>query len=171
MKIKRFTPLPAHWAITLAALVICILTCIPISGCIHRQGSNQPVTAFEQVMVWNDALAQSNDHIAQGLIAASPSLVAPEKAAVVLRAQKNIALIDQQLTTILKQGPDFAKLNSATLQTLLNQLRQSATKLIDSGAIGINNPASRQTFDADIQTIGSLTDNIMSGLRQAGVIQ
>src|SRR5882762_2317536 len=138
-------------------------TCVLLSaiGCIHRQGSNQPVTPYEQVMVWNDALAQTNNHIARGIIEVSPSLVAPEKAAVVLRAQKTIAVIDEQLTTLLKQGPDAAKLNSASLQVLLNQLKQSLTNLIDSGAIGIKNPATQQTFDADIQAVAGLVDNIL----------
>src|SRR5205807_7870001 len=149
------------------------LTCILLSaiGCIHRQGTNQPVSAFEQVMVWNDALAQTNNHIARGIIAASPSLVAPEKAIVVLREQKNISVIDEQITAILKQGPEIAKLNSTNLQALLNQLKQSITKLIDSGAIGIKNPATQQTFDADLRVVASLADNILSGLRQAGVMQ
>jgi hypothetical protein len=151
----------------------CALACALLStiGCVHRQGSNQPVTPYEQVMVWNDALAQTNNHIAQGIIEVSPSLVAPEKAAVVLRAQKTIAVIDEQLTTLLKQGLDAAKLNSASLQALLNQLKQSITSLVDSGAIGIKNPATQQTFDADIQAVANLADNILSGLRQAGVIQ
>src|SRR5437762_1738531 len=141
------------------------LVCVLLStiGCIHRQGSNQPVTPYERVMVWNDALAQTNNHIARGIIEVSPSLVAPEKAAVVLREQKTIAVIDEQLTTILKQGLDAAKLNSASLQVLLTQLKQSVTKLIDSGAIGVKNPATQQTFDMDIQTVASLADNILSG--------
>jgi hypothetical protein len=148
-------------------------TCVLLSaiGCIHRQGTNQPVTQFEQVMVWNDALAQTNNHIARGIIEVSPSLIAPEKAMVVLHEQKDIAVIDEQITAILKQGPDLAKLNSANLQALLNQLKQSITKLIDSGAIGIKNPATQQTFDADIRVVASLADNILSGLRQAGVVQ
>jgi hypothetical protein len=150
-----------------------VSSCILLAtiGCIHRQGANQPVTPYEQVMVWNDALAQVNNHIARGILEVSPSLVAPEKAAVVLREQKNIAAIDEQLTNLLKQGLDVAKLNSASLQVLLNQLKQSIKNLIDSGAIGIKNPATQQTFDSDIQTVGSLVDNILSGLRQAGVIQ
>ena len=160
---KRFTPFKLYICMCLVILII--------SGCIKRAGTNQPVTPFEQAMVWNDALAQTNDHIARGIIAVSPSLIAPEKAAMVLREQKNIALIDEQITTTLKQGPDFAKLNSANLQVLLNQLKQSVRKLIDSGAIGIKNPATQQTFDADLQAVGSLADNILSGLRQAGVIQ
>ena len=149
------------------------LTCILLSatGCIHRQGANQPVTPFEQVMVWNDALAQTNNHIARGIIEVSPSLILPEKAIVVLRAQKNIAVIDEQITAVLKQGPAAAKLNSANLQALLNQLKQSVTSLIDSGAIGIKNPATQQTFDADVRVVASLADNILNGLRQAEVIQ
>src|SRR2546423_12934365 len=104
------------------ATVLLSLALLSASGCIHRQGTNQPVTAFEQVMVWNDALAQTNNHIARGIIAVSPSLVAPAKAIVVLREQKNIAIIDEQITAILKQGPEIAKLNSINLQALLNQL-------------------------------------------------
>jgi hypothetical protein len=167
MKTKYFTPPKGHLAMCLAALSISI----SISGCIHRQGNNRPVTNYEQVMVWNDALAQANDHIARGIIEVSPSLVAPERAAVVLREQRSIALIDEQLTTILKQGPDLAKLSSARVQVLLDQLKQSVRKLIDGGAMGVKNPATRQTFDADIQAVGSLVDNIFSGLRQAGVVQ
>jgi len=149
------------------------LTCVLLSaiGCIHRQGANQPVTAFEQVMVWNDALAQTNNHIARGIIEVSPSLIAPEKAIVVLREQKNIAIIDEQITAILKQGPDIAKLNSVNLQALLNQLKQSITKLIESGAVGIKNPATQQTFDTDVRVVATLADNILNGLRQAGVVQ
>ncbi len=147
----------------------CIL--LSTSGCIHRQGSPQPVTPYEQVMVWNDALAQTNNHIARGIIEVSPSLIAPEKAVILLREQRNIAVIDEQITTLLKPGPDVAKLSSANLQALLDQLKQSVKNLIDSGAIGIKNPATQKTFDADIQTVGSLADNILSGLRQSGVIQ
>ncbi|HEV3040494.1 MAG TPA: hypothetical protein VHA33_22215 [Candidatus Angelobacter sp.] len=149
------------------------LTCILLSamGCIHRQGTNQPVTAFEQVMVWNDALAQTNNHIARGIIDVSPSLIAPEKAIVVLRAQKSIAVIDEQITAILKQGPEAAKLNSAGLQALLNQLSESITTLVNSGVIGIKNPATQQTFDTDIRVVSTLVENILSGLRQAGVVQ
>ena len=147
------------------------LTVLSASGCIHRQGTNQPVTPFEQVLVWNDALAQTNNHIARGIIEASPSLIAPEKAIVVLRAQKSVAVIDEQITAVLRQGPDAAKLNAAGLPALLAQLNQSVTSLIDSGAIGIKNPATQQTFDADLRVVASLADNILSGLRQAGVMQ
>ena len=152
---------------------ILIATCILLTtiGCIHRQGTNQPVTPFEQVMVWNDALAQTNNHIARGIIEVSPSLIAPDKAIVVLRAQKNIAVIDEQITAVLKQGPESAKLNSTSLQALLNQLSDSITKLVDSGIIGIKNPATQQTFDSDVRVVSTLADNILSGLRQAGVIQ
>ncbi len=140
------------------------------TGCIHRQGTNQPVTPFEQVLVWNDVLAQTNNHISRGIIAMSPSVVAPAKAIEVLRAQKNLAVIDEQITTILKQGPDAAKQNSAALQSLLDQLSQSATILVDSGAIGVKNPETQRTFDADVQIISTLAGNILSGLRQAGII-
>lgn len=147
----------------------CIVLCA--TGCIHRQGTNQPVTPFEQVLVWNDALAQTNNLIARGMIEASPSLIAPEKAIVVLRAQKNVAVIDEQITAFLKQGPDAARLNAANLQALLNQLNQSITSLIDSGAIGVKNPATQQTFDADVRVVSTLAGNILSGLHQAGVIR
>jgi len=149
------------------------LACILLAtiGCIHRQGSNQPITPYEQVMVWNDALAQTNNHIARGIIEVSPSLIAPEKAVIVLREQRNIAAIDEQIATLLRQGPDVAKLSSANLQALLDQLKQSVKNLIDGGAIGIKNPATQKTFDADIQMVGSLADNILSGLRQSGVVQ
>ncbi|HEV2990832.1 MAG TPA: hypothetical protein VG759_20505 [Candidatus Angelobacter sp.] len=152
---------------------VLIATCILLTtiGCIHRQGTNQPVTPFEQVMVWNDALAQTNNHIARGIIEVSPSLIAPDKAIVVLRVQKNIAVIDEQITVLLKQGPESARLNSASLQALLNQLSESITKLVDSGIIGIKNPTTQQTFDADVRVVSTLADNILSGLRQAGVIQ
>jgi hypothetical protein len=154
-------------------LTILTLTCILLfaSGCIHRQGTNQPVTPFEQVLVWNDALAQTNNHIARGIIEASPSLIAPEKAIVVLRAQKSVAVIDEQITAILKQGPDTAKLNAAGLKSLLDQLNQSVTTLIDSGAIGVKNPETQQNFDADVRVVSTLASNILGGLRQAGVIQ
>jgi hypothetical protein len=152
-------------AFTLACILLFAI------GCIHRQGSTQPVTPYEQVMVWNDALAQTNNHIARGIIEVSPSLIAPEKAVIILREQRNIAAIDEQITTLLKQGPDVAKLNSSNLQAFLDQLKQSVKNLIDSGAIGTKNPATQKTFDADIQTVGSLADNILRGLRQSGVIQ
>lgn len=141
------------------------------SGCIHRQGTNQPVTPFEQVLVWNDALAQTNNHIARGIIEASPSLIAPDKAIVVLRAQKAVAVIDEQITAVLRQGPDAARLNAAGLKSLLDQLSQSVSNLIDSGAIGVKNPESKQTFDADVRVVSTLAGNLLSGLRQAGVIQ
>ena len=144
---------------------------LSMAGCIHRQGTKQPVTPYEQTLVWNDLLAQTNDSIAKGIVQISPTLISPEKAAVILRQQKNIAIIDNQITAILKEGQDYANISSSQLQALLAQLKASVQAIIDSGAIGIKNPQTQQTFDADIQAVGSLADQILSGLRQAGVVK
>ena len=148
-----------------------LLVAVSLTGCIHRAGSNQPVTPYEQVMVWNDALAQTNNSIAKGIIQVSPQFVPADKAAVVLRAQSKIAQFDEQLTVILKQGQAAAKINAATVKSLVDQLKASVTSLVNSGAIGVKNPKTQQTFDADIQAINNFIDNIISGLATAGVIQ
>jgi len=166
MRKNRFTNFKAWLVLTLVI--------VAISGCIKRQGTGKPVTPFEQVMVWNDALAQTNNSVAKGIIAVSSGtspLVMPDKAAVILLQQRNIATADQQLTIIFKTGQAGATLQAAQIQALLSQIKAASLVLVDSGAIGVKNPASKQTFDADIQAIGDLITNITSGLKSAGVIQ
>lgn len=151
-------------------IIASIVLAFSLCGCIHRVGGGR-VTPYETVMTWNDALAQSNNAIAKGIIAISPSVIPPSQAGAVLRHQRDIASIDEQLTGILKEGPEYAKLNAAQIQSLVDQLSAVAAEFVADGSIGVKNPKTQNTFQTDIGNISTLVSQIVGGLKTAGVLQ
>jgi len=157
--------------VSLATALLALITMAGcMTGCGKRIGGG-PVTPYETVMTWNDGLAQTNNVIAKGLIDVSPTLVSPDKAAAILRHQRNVADIDAKLTAILKQGQSFAVTNSDQVKSLTVQLSNEAEALVNDGSIGVKNPKSKNTFDGDIANVSSLVNQIIGGLKIAGVIQ
>lgn len=150
------------------APILILLSCV---GCLHRAASTAPVTPYEQALVWNDTLAQTNESIARGIIGLSPSVIPAEKAGNILRFQRKVAQIDEQLSTILKEGQTYAQLNSTQVKSLLADLSTAAQNMIDSGAVGVKNPSTQNLFDADIANVKSLISNILNGLTASGVLQ
>lgn len=142
------------------AIVIALTT-----ACIHKTGGT--VTPWERVMTYNASIAQSNNTVEQGCEAVvSSGLASATQIAPVISASGRIAAIHQQITAVLALGPTHA--NLASVQSLVDQIKASI-QAIPPESLGIKNPRSQQTFQADVNSIGTLADALMSSLQAAGV--
>lgn len=168
-----------------AFVVSVLLLAFYFGGCaaVRVKGNSRPVTAMEQVMTWNAALADANLGIAKGVIAANESgeIDVPTSNAI-LTQQSLIADADRQLTPILGKAcspqkqiqacnPAILSGDADAIENFLDQIRTSASNLIKNGTVGIKNPKRKQTVDALIQTVYTLIDNVINGLQQLGVLK
>src|SRR5205807_7696914 len=100
-------------------------------------------SAWENVMVWNAALAEANRGIAEGVIAGNQSgeiSIALSKA--ILDQQERIAKADEELTKILQRAQSTVLgSDPGQIKALLDQIKSSAQEVIASGVAGIKNPA------------------------------
>lgn len=147
-----------------------ILTVL-LSGCAaHRPGGQQP-TPFEKVMSVNAQIAELNNVIARGIIAAQRAgLMDVPTAARILDAQKMIALDHQQVTYMLARGPDFAKLNGPQLRQLVSNFQYRLLEVLSRGGLAVKNPQSQQSFEGDIRLMSTLADTLASDLQAAGIL-
>ncbi|HSS95618.1 MAG TPA: hypothetical protein VLK33_01235 [Terriglobales bacterium] len=130
------------------------------TACIHKTGG--PVSAWERVNVNMAALAQINNDVAKGLIAAEQSgLVSTQQALPILNYQEVVAKNHAAIENILAAGSNQATSQSEKIQTLLNEIQNQGTTLIQSGGLGIKNPKSQQTFTQDLQGIVGLTQTVL----------
>ena len=141
-------------------------------GCIHKAGG-ATVTAYEKAVTYSDMLAQTNNSIAKGVIAAQQQgLLTVAQTTTLLAVQQKIALDHKALTQILQAGTSTATSQATQVQNLLNDIRASINSLdFQSAGLGIKNPNSQQTFANDANTIFSFTDVILASLTSAGVIK
>ena len=146
-------------------LPVILLTALT-AACIHKTGG--PVSVWERVNVNMAALAQINNDVAKGLIAAEQSgLVSTQQAGPILNYQEIVAKDHAAIENILAAGSDPATNQSAKIQALLTEIQNQGTTLIQSGGLGIKNPKSKQTFTQDLQGILSLTETILEDFQLA----
>lgn len=168
-----------------AFVVAVLLFVFWFSGCAYMQtkAPSRPATAIEQVLTWNAALADANLGIAKGIIAANEAgeIDVPTSNAI-LTQQSLIADADRQLTPILAKACSPQKQiqacnsailsgDAAAIENFVDQIRDSASKLVKSGTAGIKNPMRKQTVDQAIQNVYTLIDNLIGGLQQLGVLK
>jgi predicted membrane-bound mannosyltransferase len=140
-------------------LPVILLTALTVA-CIHKTGGT--ISAWERVNVNMAALAQINNDVAKGLIAAEQSgLVSTQQAAPILNYQELVAKDHAAMENILATGSDQAANQSAKIQALLTEIQNQGTTLIQSGGLGIKNPKSQQTFTQDLQAIVNLTQTVL----------
>jgi hypothetical protein len=146
---------------SLAILLIAIT-----AACIHKTGG--PVSPWERVNVNMAALAQINDDVAKGIIAAQQSgLITTRQAAPILSYQESVAKDHTALENILEAGSPQATTQTAEIQALLQEIQNQGTALIQSGGLGVKNPQSQQTFTQDLQGIVNLTEVILADFQTA----
>src|SRR5512146_1789244 len=67
-----------------------------------------PTTPFQQVLLWNTGLAQSNQDIAKTVMGLEAQhLISTDAAHAILTLQYKIAAADKKLTRILEEGPQY----------------------------------------------------------------
>lgn len=142
------------------------------TACIHKTGGT--VTPMEKVTTDNAVFAQVNNTIEQGCEAlVNAGVWQPNQAAPVIAWTAKVAMIHQQITALIGTGSTVSASSLQTIQTLLDQIQQSANTLISSGAVNIKNPKSQQTVSADITSVITLGKTILAELQayQNGSVQ
>jgi hypothetical protein len=146
------------------SLVICLM--VITAACIHKQSG--PVSPWERVNVNLAALAQVNEDVAKGLIAAQQAgAITVQQAAPILNYQEAVAKDHMALENILAAGSGEAAGQSIQIQALLKEIESQGTALIQSGGLGIKNPKSQQTFTQDLQGIINLAGVVMADYQLA----
>jgi hypothetical protein len=147
-------------------LPLLILAIISSPGCIHKS-NNQSATYWEKVTTYNATFAQTNQVIEQGAesLSAQQILSLDQARSVVTFCARN-ATIHQQITQILGKGAAINASDISTLEALLDQVKASATQLIQSGYLGIKNPKTQNTVVQDLKAVYDLADLILSLVTQ-----
>jgi predicted membrane-bound mannosyltransferase len=146
-------------------LPVILLTALT-AACIHKTSGT--VTAWERVNINMAALAQINNDVAKGIIAAEQTgLISTQQAAPILNYQEIVAKNHAAFENILATGSNQATSHSAEIQSLLEEIKNQGTTLIQSGGLGVKNPKSQQTFTQDLQGIVSLTETVLEDFQLA----
>ena len=132
-------------------------------ACIHKTGG-QPVTPWERVTTYNAALAEANYGVEQGAEACvSANVLSVSQAAPIINWTGQVAIVHEQITAILSQGK-ATQANVASVAVLVGTISSSVAQL-PPGALGIKNPKSQQTFQADVQSITTLANSLLTALQ------
>ncbi len=138
-------------------------------ACIHKTG-NQPVSGWERVTTDNAIFAQINNSVEQGTEAVVRSgLLKPQDAVPVIDFTGQVAIIHQQLTAILDNGPNLSVSDLGTVNSLLVQVQILGQTLVQNGALGIKNPKTQQSIAADIQSLVTLAQTLLSEIQAARI--
>lgn len=133
------------------------------TACIHKTGGTA-VTPWERVDTYNAALASSNNSVERGAEAVvSSGLANPLQVAPIITATGRVAALHLQVTAILQQGA-ATQANVASAQALVDQIKMSIS-VIPMGSLGIKNPKTQQSFSVDLNSLGTLADEILTSLQ------
>ena len=144
-----------------------ILLIVVNAACIHK--SSGAVTTWERVNVNLAALAQINNDVAKGIIAVQQAGgLTVQQAAPVLNYQQLVATDHMALENIFAAGSAQAGSQSAQIQALLDEIKNRGTTLIQSGAVGVKNPRSQQSFTQDLQGIVNLASSVLADYQLMG---
>jgi hypothetical protein len=132
------------------------------TACIHKTGGS--VTPWEKVHTYNAALAEANNATEKGAEAVVTSgFASPKEMAPIINWTGQVAMLHQQITSILAQGT-ATQANIASVKALLDVVKSSMTSLPPS-ALGLKNPKSAQLFQNDVANIGTLADSLLAALQ------
>ena len=151
---------------TVLALVVIM------AACAHRQGTNTPVSPWEQVMTTNAQIASANNALEQAVEnAVTSGVLTPVQATPIITGQAKLAAIDYQITQILNQGQGVSTSQGLQLTNLFAQFKASGGYLVGSGVIGVKDAKTQQNVIADVNLSLSLLNTLETTLRSMGVIQ
>jgi hypothetical protein len=146
------------------ALVVVAAT-LGTLGCIHKTGG--AVTPWEKVHTYNAALADANNAVEKGAEAVATSgLASPKEMAPIINWTGEVAMLHQQITSILAQG-QATQPNIASVKALVDVVKGSITTLPPS-SLGLKNPKSAQLFQNDVANISTLADSVLTALQAVG---
>jgi hypothetical protein len=145
---------------------VIVLLMATMAACIHKQSG--PVSPWERVNVNMAALAQINGEVAKGIIAVQQAgAISAQQAAPILNYQETVAKDHAAIENILAAGSVQAAGQASQIQTLLNEIKDQGTTLIQSGGLGVKNPKSQQAFTRDLQAMVNLAQVILADYQLA----
>lgn len=155
--------------VTAAPLLLTVL--LLTASCVRHTTANVPVSPFDNALGYNAQLATINNAVSQGVQqAANVGLLPVDSSVQVVQVCSHIAQIDDQITLILQDGPDLAKLNADKIKLMVDDVKTSIKTLVGNKALGIKNPKTQQLVANEVDMIANLADIVLSSLRQAGVM-
>lgn len=114
-------------------------------------------------MTDNAVLAQFIDTAERGTeLAVGAGAIAIDEARPAIQFEAQAAEVHKKVTALLAQGHDTATLGQVTI--LLNNLKIQADALVASGEIGVKNPKTQQSITADIDSIGTMVEAVVSDI-------
>lgn len=155
------------------AFLLCmvIASVCATSSCIHKVNGAQP-SPYEKAVTYSTMLAAANDAIVDTVITANKSgLLSTKDVDRILRFQSLIADDHERLSSILNSGTTGATPSADAINKLLADIRVQADALIAGGGLGIKNPRTQVTLEADVNSILSFGPLITTNLKLAGVLK
>jgi hypothetical protein len=141
------------------------------AACIHKAGGSQ-VTPYEKAVTYSAMLAQANNSVAQGVIQLQQAGAIPvDQTDRILRFQYIVASDHEELSRLLADGPAVAKGRAQAIASLLTDIQTRSRILIEGGGLGVKNPQSKQTMEADVSLVVSTAQAIVTSLQMAGVLK
>jgi hypothetical protein len=136
-------------------------------GCLRKSGG-APITPWERVTTDNALLAEGVNTVQRGTeLAVTNGLLTVSQATPVMSFCGAIATAHLQITAVLEKGAATGATDYASLETLLQQIKDSGTKLVQpGGGLEIKNPKSSSSLAADIQSVVNLAQAILNALPQ-----
>jgi len=145
-------------------LLLPLVLTLATVGCIHK--TSGAVTPRERAVTFNAAFAQTNDAIEQGAeLAVTTGLLTAMKAKPIIAFTEHVAELHKQITAILGQSV-VTQANIDSIAVLLDKIKAEGDAAIASGALGIKNPRSQQSFVADLNSLYALADTVLDAIKQ-----
>jgi len=145
-------------------LLLPLVLTLATVGCIHRASGT--VTPKERATTYNAAFAQANDAIEQGAeLAVTTGVLTSANAKPIIAFTEHVAELHKQITAILGQSV-VTQANIDSIAALLDKIKAEGDAAIASGALGVKNPRSQQTFKMDLDNIYSLADTVLATIKE-----
>lgn len=136
------------------------------TACIHKTGG--VATPMEKAVTYNAALADADNTVERGAEACALSgVLTSVQVEPIIEWTARVAIIHEQITLTLQQG-GMTTANVASITALIDQLKNSVNT-IQPQALGVKNPKSQQTFQADVANIFALADAVLNSLQAGGL--
>lgn len=158
------------------ALSLVIFICLLSVGCAKRidplTGLETDATPYEQALALNASLAITNKAVTRTVISLHEGgFIGLNDAQNIVGVTGRIAQLDEEITLILAEGPEFAKANGESIRKLSQQIQESILQLIQQETLGIKNEEKKLQVESQVNSIYSLVIQLTEALTRAGVLQ
>jgi hypothetical protein len=161
---SRLALLPA--LLVVSALALLMISCAATTP----KPQTGQLTPWQQVTPALNAITTVNDAVLNGVIDVNQAGLLPQSTtAAVLLEQARVADVVEQLNAIVKQGSAATAAQASQVSTLIAQIENSATTMVNAGDLGVKDPKTQQEVSAIISGLGTSAETLFNVLSAAGV--